>query len=36
MQSQNNQALFIRRGVKATVGQLDRWESDQLALEKRR
>jgi hypothetical protein len=36
MQSQNTQALFIRRGIKATVGQLDRWESDQLALEQRR
>jgi hypothetical protein len=36
MQSQNTQALFIRRGIKATVGQLDRWESDQLALQLRR
>jgi hypothetical protein len=36
MQSQNTQALFIRRGIKVTVGQLDRWESDQLALQQRR
>jgi hypothetical protein len=36
VQSQNTQALFIRRGIKATVGQLDRWESDQLALQQRR
>jgi hypothetical protein len=36
MQSQNTQASFIRRGVKATVGQLDRWESDQPALQQRR
>jgi hypothetical protein len=36
MQSQNTQALLIRRGIKATVGQLDRWESDQLALQQRR
>jgi hypothetical protein len=37
MQSQNTQASFVRRGgIKATDGQLDRWESDQLALQQRR
>jgi hypothetical protein len=36
MQTQNSRAEILRRGIKATVVQLDRWESDQLAQDKRR